>query len=89
MDVKLLPDAPLDAETTELAFIDGVPFVNAAKYEQVVDRHVGRLGRLDALRMDAMSLAEHLVAYAPEHEKARYWRELGELRKLASELMTP
>ena len=35
--VHFLPAAPLDAETTELAFIEGIAFVNAAKHEQTVD----------------------------------------------------
>jgi hypothetical protein len=44
----LLPDGPLTA-VTEFAFIGdgGMPFVNAAKHEEVVARHVAKIERLE------------------------------------------
>lgn len=54
--VKLFPaDKPL-GDDTEFAFVDGYPFVNAAKHEQVVMVHVDTADRLraenEALRME-------------------------------------
>lgn len=34
--MKLLPEAKVASESTEIAWVDGVAFVNAAKHEQVV-----------------------------------------------------
>jgi hypothetical protein len=40
--VKLLPDTEKPNDDTEFAFIDGKPFVTAAKHEQVVDAAIER-----------------------------------------------
>jgi hypothetical protein len=48
LPVSLLPDAPLD-DDTEFAFIDGRPFVNSHKHEQVCDQHIERAERAEAL----------------------------------------
>jgi hypothetical protein len=49
-EIRLLPDAPL-SEATEFVFVGGIAFVNAAKHEEVVGRHVEHLrGAVEALR---------------------------------------
>jgi hypothetical protein len=42
-----------------------------------------RLEGAVATATDAISLAEHLVPYAPQHERARFFAETAELRKLS------
>lgn len=44
---QALPDAPID-ENTEIVWVNGRAFINQAKHEQVVDRHVARIAELEA-----------------------------------------
>lgn len=46
---QALPDAPID-ENTEIVWVNGRAFINQAKHEQVVDRHVARIKELEAER---------------------------------------
>jgi hypothetical protein len=72
-EVKLLPDAPL-SDDTELAFIDGRAFVNAAKHEEVVDRHVANCrGAVEALRV--LTVAAEGVLNDAEGEPRKVLRE--------------
>lgn len=56
-------------------------------YEQpvgLVDAAVAdQLAGAVATAADAISLAEHLIPYAPQHERARFFAETAELRKLS------
>jgi hypothetical protein len=79
--VKLLPDAPLSPDT-ELAFIGGMVFVNAAKHEAVVDHHVANLrGAVGALYGAARSLelAALCITHADDH-----WRALDAAERARS-----
>jgi hypothetical protein len=62
--VMLLPDGPLNA-VTEFAFIGdgGMPFVNAAKHEEVVARHVAKIERLREA-LGELDRAHHAYTHA-------------------------
>lgn len=48
-----------------------------------------RAFRVDALCRDAISVAEHLLGYAPRHERARHYQALTELLSAVNAEMRP